>query len=225
MQVLSINELYNIEGNNNKILFVKNGKEICVEEKIQGLDVRIKGNNNTIKLEQPFIPTNSVIIIENDNVNINIGSTNYFRNVIISCFLGDKQKLTIGKNTKIVECHFILEEEGEIYVGENCLFSSKILFRTSDGHSIISQKDKKVLTKKAKKVQIGNHVWIGIETMVLKNSRVGNDCIIGARSIVNKVFDKDNALLAGIPAKIIKTGVNWRQENPWMLENGIIWEK
>lgn len=222
---MSINKLYDIEGNNNKILFVENGKEFCVEEKIQGLDVRIKGNNNTIKLEQPFIPANSVIIIENDNVNINIGSTNYFRNVIISCFLGDNQKLTIGKNTKIGECHFTLEEEGEIYVGENCLFSSKILFRTSDGHSIISQKNKKVLTQKAKKIQIGNHVWIGIESMFLKNSRVGNDCIVGARSIVNKVFDKDNVLLAGIPAKIIKTGVNWRQENPWMLENGIIWEK
>lgn len=213
------NNFYMIKGSNNHIIVIKEGTEFELTDKIQGLDIYISGNNNTIRLEYPFNPLNSRILIQNDNVQIDIGSTSYFQNVEIDCFLGNGQKFKMGRNTCIVEAHCILEEEGSILIGEKCLFSSKILIRTSDGHSIISKDGKECLTETAGEIKIGNHVWIGIEVMFLKNSSVEDNCVIAARSIVNKKFYEKNVVLAGIPAKVIKSGINWRQENPWMIKN------
>ena len=52
------------------------------------------------------------------------------------------------------------------------------------------------------KVTIGNNVFIGMNSVILKGVTVGNNVIIGAGSIVNKDIP-DNCVVAGNPAKFI----------------------
>lgn len=52
------------------------------------------------------------------------------------------------------------------------------------------------------KVKIGNNVFIGIESTILKGVTIGNNVIIGAGSLVNKDIP-DNCVAAGVPAKVI----------------------
>lgn len=56
----------------------------------------------------------------------------------------------------------------------------------------------------AGKVTIGNNVFIGMNTMILKGVTVGNNVIIGAHSLVNKDLP-DNGVYAGNPAKFVCT--------------------
>lgn len=51
-------------------------------------------------------------------------------------------------------------------------------------------------------VSIGDNVFIGMNTIILKGTNIGNNVIIGAGSIVNKDIP-DNTVVAGNPAKII----------------------
>ena len=53
-------------------------------------------------------------------------------------------------------------------------------------------------------VKIGNNVFIGMKTTILKGVHVGNNVIIGANSLVNKDIP-DNCVVAGNPAKVIMT--------------------
>lgn len=53
-------------------------------------------------------------------------------------------------------------------------------------------------------VIIGNNVFIGVNTTILKGVKVGNNVIIGANSLVNKDIP-DNCVVAGNPAKVICT--------------------
>lgn len=46
--------------------------------------------------------------------------------------------------------------------------------------------------------------------MIQKGAIVGNDCIVAAGAIVNKKFENNKCVLAGIPAKIVKENINWR---------------
>jgi len=55
----------------------------------------------------------------------------------------------------------------------------------------------------AKKVVIGNNVWIGSSSVILPGVSIGDGSIIGAGSVVTKNVEK-NILVAGNPAKIIK---------------------
>lgn len=58
-------------------------------------------------------------------------------------------------------------------------------------------------------IEIGNHVWIAQGVSILKGAKIPSNCIVGAKSLVNKKFEEVNCIIAGIPAKIIKRGVNW----------------
>ena len=53
-------------------------------------------------------------------------------------------------------------------------------------------------------VSIGNNVFIGMNSTILKGSHIGNNVIIGANSLVNKDIP-DNVVAAGVPAKILMT--------------------
>ena len=56
----------------------------------------------------------------------------------------------------------------------------------------------------AGEVCIGNNVFIGMNTMIMKGVHIGNNVIIGANSMVNKDVP-DNCVAAGNPAKVLMT--------------------
>lgn len=53
--------------------------------------------------------------------------------------------------------------------------------------------------------QIGDNVYIGPGAKIYGNIKLGNNIAISANAVVNKTFEEDNILLAGNPAKNIKT--------------------
>lgn len=52
-------------------------------------------------------------------------------------------------------------------------------------------------------IEIGKNVWICDNVCILPGVKIGNNCIIGANSVVNKDIP-DNCLAAGNPARVIK---------------------
>ncbi len=56
----------------------------------------------------------------------------------------------------------------------------------------------------ASPVKIGNNVWIGSHVIILPGVTIGNNCVIGAGSVVNKSIP-DNSTAVGVPAKVVKT--------------------
>lgn len=52
-------------------------------------------------------------------------------------------------------------------------------------------------------IVIGNDVWIGAQTTILKGAMIRDHAVIGANSIVNSEIS-ENVIAAGNPAKVIK---------------------
>ena len=52
-------------------------------------------------------------------------------------------------------------------------------------------------------VVIGNHVWLGMNVVVMKGVKIGDNTIIGANSIVTKDIPA-NVIAAGNPCKVVK---------------------
>ncbi len=51
--------------------------------------------------------------------------------------------------------------------------------------------------------QIGNNVYIAPGAKIYGNIKIASNTVIGANAVVNKSFDKEHTVVAGIPAKII----------------------
>ncbi len=56
----------------------------------------------------------------------------------------------------------------------------------------------------AKPIKIGNNVWLGGGVIVTPGVTLGDNVVVGAGSVVTKSFP-DNVVIAGNPARIIKT--------------------
>jgi acetyltransferase-like isoleucine patch superfamily enzyme len=52
-------------------------------------------------------------------------------------------------------------------------------------------------------VRVGHNVWIGYGACLLRGVTVGNNCVIGTNSVVNKDVP-ENAVVAGIPARVLR---------------------
>ena len=91
----------------------------------------------------------------------------------------------------------------KITIGEGATIARDVVIRDYDGHTIELPG-----YKIAKPIVIGKHVWIGNRAMILKGVTIGDGAIIGAGSIVTKNVPA-GAIVAGVPAKIVKEGVKW----------------
>lgn len=95
-------------------------------------------------------------------------------------------------------CCYIQGYSG-IYLGKNILFA-KGLNLISANHSMDDLEN----WDKVDPIVIGDNVWIGVNVTILPGVNIGNNCIVGAGSVLTKSFKEDNLVIAGNPAKIIK---------------------
>lgn len=117
--------------------------------------------------------------------------------------------MVIGRHSTLNgPSHYHCSEGSKIEIGEDCLFAAGVDFETGDGHSIIDANELNRINY-AKPIKIGNHVWICSDVEVLKGFEIGNDCVIGAKSVCSSKRFGDNVIIAGHPAKIVKEGINW----------------
>jgi acetyltransferase-like isoleucine patch superfamily enzyme len=73
--------------------------------------------------------------------------------------------------------------------------------------------NKEIINKPKTGINVGEHVWIGMNSIILKDVNIADNVVIGACSLVNKSFVENYTAIAGSPAKIVKRNVNWDRRN------------
>lgn len=56
---------------------------------------------------------------------------------------------------------------------------------------------------KKRNIIIGDDCFIGADSLILKGTILGKNCVVGAGSVVSRIFP-DNVIIAGNPVKVIK---------------------
>lgn len=178
--------------------------------KIFGLKINIKGGKNRIKINGKVAlnKKTTISIVGNDNIIVfDEGSS-----VSEGCRIrieGNNNKLVIGERTSLVNVFFSMGDNNtDIEIGKDCLFSADVAFRNWDNHSIVmaDMPDKRIC--KGKSIFVEDHVWIGNGVTVLKGVRIGHDSIIGTMSVVPADVPS-NSVAVGNPARVVKNGVSW----------------
>ncbi len=90
----------------------------------------------------------------------------------------------------------------EIQIGTGVMIAENVIIRDSDNHTIIGKKDNTL------PIKIGNHVWIGMNSIILKGVCIGDGSVIAAGSVVTHDVP-GQALVGGVPAKVIRENVQW----------------
>jgi len=112
-----------------------------------------------------------------------------------------KKGIKIGQNCEIHTMSFSTEPY-LIEIGNKVRIASGTHFITHDG-SIMCFRDE-LKGGLFGKIKIGNNVFIGINCIILLNSTIGDNCIVGAGSVVRGQFP-ENSVIVGNPAKVVST--------------------
>lgn len=118
--------------------------------------------------------------------------------------------VNIGKNPHFYGPTSWGTEPWLITIGDNVHITGNCKFINHDGGTLIFR-DKIPDLEISKPIVVGNNVYIGEETMILPGAHIGNNCVIGARSVVTKDIP-DNSVAAGVPARVIKTTDQYLQK-------------
>ncbi len=120
-------------------------------------------------------------------------------------FRWTKSLLKIGKYCSIANnVRFLMDEA---YHNNSSITSYPL------AHNLLTEKETLNLNQTFKQKEgicIGNDVWIGMNSIIMPNVKIGNGVTIAANSVVTKSFP-DYCVIGGIPAKVLHLKYNDQQ--------------
>jgi len=125
-------------------------------------------------------------------------------------FIGPHGSLVLGDNVLITACSEIICDHC-INVEKDALISWNVLLMDTDAHPIRDHNNN--IINPNRQITVGENVWIGCRTVVLKGAEIAKNSIVAANSTVNKIFTENNVVIGGAPAKIIKRDIVWKREH------------
>lgn len=188
--------------NGNVIVCDKDNVNVKVIFNGKGNRLEVKGANFS-KSKIHFTGNNARVIFEKNSVkkphqiSIRVGEDS---RVIIS------SGLTIEKNAALFAC-----EGASIIIGRDCMFASNVQIRADDSHPIFDVRTGERINK-SKDIVIGDHCWLGFNSVCLKGAKIGSGSVVAMNSVVTKKFP-NNVLLVGSPSRIVRTNIAWERPN------------
>ncbi len=120
-----------------------------------------------------------------------------------------------GKHTRIGKSffgnfHLTIQDDAEVTIGDRCNFGPNVTIVTPI-HPMLPNERDLMLTADgkqkhlcyAKPVHIGNDCWFGASVTVCPGVTIGDNCVIGAGSVVTRNIPS-NSFAAGVPCRVIR---------------------
>lgn len=108
--------------------------------------------------------------------------------------------ISVGQNF-YANFNLVILDEARVTFGDNVFIAPNCGFYTA-GHPIKPSERNKGF-EYARPITVGNNVWIGAHVSVLPGVSIGDNCVIGAGSVVVSDIPHDS-LAVGNPCRVIK---------------------
>lgn len=121
--------------------------------------------------------------------------------------VGEQGLLSVGTRT-IVGLHTRIMAATQVRIGARCMISWNCSIFDSIGHRMwLKGQDEAGIEAS---ITIGDDVWIGPYSIIMKGVTIGNNCIVGAGSVVRRDVPP-NSLVYGNPARIAGKVDRWER--------------
>lgn len=117
------------------------------------------------------------------------------------------QGISVGEKTIFYDSKTMQIDRSRPYllkIGSYCKITAGVTILTHDySRSVMRRVYGEIIGDGAETV-IGDNVFIGMNSVILMGTHIGNNVIVGAGSVVSGIIP-DNVVVAGNPAKIVRT--------------------
>ncbi len=219
------------QGEVNYLTTSGNGK---IGEIVSRANISIIGNNNHVTMrfdseesaEEMLLGGGFLLVVKGDNNVVNIGNLILRYSSILGMtglklIIGQLPGLGAGVSRKADNCRvdignrvvingvtvYLQEDNSWVSIGDDSQLSWGIDIWCTDAHVITDLEGNPL--NFAQSIEIGRHVWIGKDSKIGKNVKIADNSIVGWGSIVTRKFEEPNVIIAGVPAKVVRRGINW----------------
>lgn len=102
-------------------------------------------------------------------------------------------ELIFGKNVSVSSNNIIACRE-KIEIGDNVQFSPNVQIYDHD-HDFRAEGGISAGKYKTNPIKIGNNVWIGANSIILCGTTIGDNCVIGAGSVVKGDYPSESVII------------------------------
>ena len=176
----------------------------------RGVRFQIEGNDNVVRIGAGARLHDLRIRIQGDGNRIVLGERVAFVQWGILRLEGDANELSIGADSTVEAATLGVMEATALRIGSGCLLAWQVEIRTGDSHRIFDRESGERINP-SQSVSIGERVWLGKRSVVLKNVSIADGVIIGAGGMVTRSIGEENAVAVGNPARVVRHGVRWTQ--------------
>ena len=208
-------------GRNVRVMFYGNGNSVSIHlPNLCGgrIEIEIRGNGNVVDIESLQVKGLAQIKCVGEDCHVNISGLWIGENLLLlngSKIDGTYAKgavCTIGKGVTAESVSiYNLHSNCQLKIGDLCMISKDVVLMNSDSHPIYSLDSGRIVNRPKKSLSIGNNVWLGMRSSVLKGVSIANGCVVGYGAVVAKDIDVTNSAWAGSPAKIVGESVAWKR--------------
>jgi len=173
---------------------------------VMGL-LRFALNAHKFETKEPIVIANNVVIAKHAKTGRLVAG----RGVRIAkgCVLvvGAQGLLSVGTRT-IIGPHTRIMAATQVRIGARCMISWNCSIFDSIGHRMWLEGQEEAEVEAP--VVIGDDVWIGPYTIVMKGVEIGANSIIGAGSVIRRTIPP-NSLAYGNPARVVGKVDRWER--------------
>ncbi len=170
------------------------------------LKILFTGDNNRVSITAKPLTCFGMVIELGAACSVEVGAGCGLTNTFV--FGARRCHLLIGDGTTLhARARFIMHEPSSVTLGRDCMVASDVQFMTSDNHSILDAGTGQRINPAAD-ILVGDHVWLGFQTVILKGASIGAGSVVGLRAVVTGAVPA-NCLAAGTPARVIRENVRW----------------
>lgn len=120
--------------------------------------------------------------------------------------------VTIGDHATANGLDCTLDSNAYLSIGEDCMFSLCNV-HVGDGRAVFDLNTLALRNVRSQPtVIIREHVWLGLFSSVMMGSDIGAGSVVATRAVVRDVFPP-HSLLAGVPAKVVRSNISWTREH------------
>lgn len=118
-----------------------------------------------------------------------------------------QSEIDVGPETEFSNNVSVIALE-RVSIGAKCLIADSVLIVDSDFHDVTpslrsDSAIRAVSDGRSSPTIVGDNVWLGSRSMVLRGARIGNGTVIGAGAVVVSSIPP-NVVAGGVPARVIR---------------------
>jgi acetyltransferase-like isoleucine patch superfamily enzyme len=114
----------------------------------------------------------------------------------------DSSLIKIGDNCSLNGT--VIHSRNAVIIGNNCMFGPGVIILDNDSHNTSIDPERRRRGEISDSpVIIGNNVWVGMRSIIMKGVHIGDNSIVAAGSIVTKNVPQ-SSLFGGNPATLIR---------------------